>query len=134
MSQHHVVKAGSARRSLDAQVQRRMGLGIEINQANASTGSGQPGRQVDGGGRLADAPLLVHHRDRPHLIISLDARLPIPSRGSISPRSRRREGDLGRLNVASRDEQLFKTGDTEIDRAYGLDEVGVGRGQRCVSP
>jgi len=43
-----------------------VGLGIEVNQKDTATGLRRPGGKVDGGGRLTDAALLVHHSDNAH--------------------------------------------------------------------
>ena len=42
-----------------AQAGRGVALRIEIDQQRARAGLGQPDGQVDGGGRLADAPFLI---------------------------------------------------------------------------
>jgi hypothetical protein len=44
----------------------QMGLRIEIDQEHAPTGPGQSGPQIRGGGRLADASLLIDHGDSSH--------------------------------------------------------------------
>jgi hypothetical protein len=43
-----------------------MGLGIEIDEAHAAARLSQAGRKIDAGGRLSDAPLLIHDRDDAH--------------------------------------------------------------------
>ena len=48
---------------LDAQSSRQRALGIEIHQEHSATVFGQRRTQVDGRRRLADAALLVAHRD-----------------------------------------------------------------------
>ena len=62
----HVVDAALVARRLQAQVQRGMGLRIEIDQADSLPGGGQRGAQVDGRGRFAHAPFLIEDGDRSH--------------------------------------------------------------------
>ena len=57
--QHFVHRRLLARRH--TQVQRGMGLRIEIDQTNPLAAGRQRGAQVDGGGRLADASLLIRN-------------------------------------------------------------------------
>ena len=51
------------RSRLDAQAAGRVALGIDVDHQGRSARLGQPGREVDRGRRLADAPLLIGHAD-----------------------------------------------------------------------
>jgi len=63
--EENVVHRGLQRPGVDAQTGAGIPLRIEIDDEGAITEIGQAGTQVDGGGRLAHAALLVGHRDDP---------------------------------------------------------------------
>ena len=51
---------------VEAQVQRGVGLRIDIDQADALARGGQRGAEVHGGGRFADAAFLIDDGDGSH--------------------------------------------------------------------
>ena len=55
----HLVRTGGARRVVDAEGGRGVALGIEIHQQHRQPAEREGGRQVDAGGGLSDAALLV---------------------------------------------------------------------------
>ena len=61
---------------VDAQADGERALRVEVDEQHPLPGLGQRGAQVDGGGRLADAALLVDHGD--------DPRRPVRRRGDGS--------------------------------------------------
>ena len=62
----HVVHRRRLAVGLDAEVGGGVGLRVEVEDADALAGLGQGGGEVDRGGRLADAALLVDDRDPSH--------------------------------------------------------------------
>src|SRR5262249_38622057 len=58
-------RGGGGREVLPAQAdpERRGRLAVEIDEEDAAPGGGERGRQVDGGGGLADPSLAVQHGD-----------------------------------------------------------------------
>ena len=62
----HVVHRGGLAVRLDAEVRGGVGLRVEVEDADALAALGQGRRQVDRGGRLADAALLIDDRDPSH--------------------------------------------------------------------
>ncbi len=57
----HVVARSHPSFAIDAEAGRGVALGIEIDDQHALADRGQRGAEVDGGGGLADAALLVRH-------------------------------------------------------------------------
>ena len=72
----HLIGAGAAVAALDAEAGRGVALGVEIDDQHALAAGGEGGRQVDGGGGLADSALLVRHGD--------DTRLPLVHRPRVT--------------------------------------------------
>ena len=66
VARQHVVDAGLFVVHHHAQVQRRVRLWVEVDQANSLPGFGQGRAKIDSRGRLADAPLLIQDGDRTH--------------------------------------------------------------------
>ena len=74
--EQHVVDAQLELVLVDTRPHRRVTLRIEVDDENAFSDSRQAGSEVDGGGRLADAALLVgntkntgHAGDRSHWVV-----------------------------------------------------------------
>ena len=61
LADQHLVARGRPGAPIDAEPGRRVALGIEIQDQHALADRGQRGAEVDGGGGLADAALLVRH-------------------------------------------------------------------------
>ena len=57
----HLVARGRAGVPVDAEPGRGVALGIEIDDQHPLADRGERGAEIDGGGRLADAALLVRH-------------------------------------------------------------------------
>src|SRR5205823_9194951 len=62
----NVVDVDDVGGGLDAVVDGEVGLGVEVDEADALPQFGQGGAEVGGGRRLADPALLVHQRDDSH--------------------------------------------------------------------
>jgi hypothetical protein len=70
-SGENVVDRQSFAGNFDTEMQRGVGLRIEIDHLNTFTGCGQPGGEIDGRGRFAHAALLIDDRDPSFLIFDL---------------------------------------------------------------
>ena len=78
----------AAFRLLEAEGAGGVGLGVQVDEQGGEAEPGEPGRQVDGGGRLADAALLV--RDGEDLRHLRRPRWGVRPRSAPRSRSRRR--------------------------------------------
>jgi hypothetical protein len=58
-----IVRRHGVRRSVHADAARGVALGIHVNEEDLAIERGEAGAEVDGGGRLADATLLIHYCD-----------------------------------------------------------------------
>ena len=80
LANQHVVARGHSSVAVDAEPGRGVALGIEIDDEHPLADRGERGPEVDGGGGLADAALLVRHgenaRARPAVGLA--------TRGSVS--------------------------------------------------
>ncbi len=66
VSRQHVVDGTAFAARLNAQVQGRVSLRIQIGQADSPPGGGQRRTEIDGRGGFAHAPLLIDDRDLAH--------------------------------------------------------------------
>ncbi len=88
----HVVHGAFLGHGGQAQVQRRVGLRVDIGQADALAGAGQAGGEVDGRRRFAHAPLLIDDGDLSHRMTP--GYVGLTSSATARHRSRRRAGRL----------------------------------------
>jgi len=63
-----LVGAGAAGDGVKAQVRREMALGVHVHQQHPAAALGEGHTEIDGCGRLADAPLLIDDRDALHCV------------------------------------------------------------------
>src|SRR5438874_4345434 len=79
-AQDDVIDRGMEAGLLDTEAGRRVALRVEVDEKSWALGESKPGREIDGGGRLSDAALLVHDRDGPGHLNQSPARLNVPRR------------------------------------------------------
>src|SRR5581483_5671274 len=65
LAEQHLIDGSLARALVDAGARRGVALRVEVDHQDAALHRDEPGGEVDGGRRLADATLLVRDRDDP---------------------------------------------------------------------